>query len=79
MHSENLIAKFPCHVLNHFLGPSIFENLFVHRNNILLFEGKAGDTVFTLFNSTLTVDVRFKIFLKLLLIIQVIFLSLVKK
>lgn len=78
MHTKYLLSKFSSHVLYHLLSSSLLQYLLVHRNNILLFESKSSNAILTLLNPTLTIDMRFKILFKLLLVIEIVCLSFLK-
>ena len=78
MHTKYLLSKFSSHVLYHLLSSPLLQNLLVHRNNILLFKSKSSNAILTLLNPTLTIDMRFKILFKLLLVIEIVFLSFLK-
>lgn len=76
MDSEYLISKLLCHVFNHFTSTFIFQHLPIHSDCIKTFECEPSNAVFTLLDSTLSINVSFKVFLELLLVTKVILLLL---
>ena len=76
MDSEHLVSKFLCHVINHFTSAFIFEHLPIHSDCIEAFECESSNAVLTFLNSTLSINMSFKVFLELLLVTEVILLLL---
>ena len=75
MDSEDLVAEFFCHILNHFLNSSFFEGSFIESNGFKTFESKAENASFSIFYSLLAVGMRLEVLFKFLLLLEVIFLA----
>lgn len=77
MDSENLIAELVSHVSDQVFSSTIFNPLHVIGDEVLFLEGETSNTVFPILNSSLSINMRFKILLKLVLVVQVVLLPLV--
>ena len=79
MDSENLVSKLSCHVCYHLLDSPLLEGSFVESHGVQAFKSKSENASFSIFDSLLPVCVRLEVFLKFLLLLQVIFLTLINK
>lgn len=79
MDSEYLVSKLGCHVCYHLLDSPLLESSFVEGHSVKAFESKSENASFSVFDSFLAVCMTLKVFLKFLLLLQVIFLALINK
>jgi len=75
MDSKNLISKFNSIFFNHFFNSPLLEHSSVHCDSIQAFECKSQYACLSVFNSSLTISMVFEVFLKFLLIFEIIHLS----
>ena len=79
MDSKDLVSKLGSHVCYHLLDSPLLKGSFVESHGVKAFERKSENASFSIFDSLLPVGVRLKVFLKFLLLLQVIFLALINK
>lgn len=61
MNTQNLISKFISHIINHFFNPFFLNRSQIFTFSIQTFKCQSQNTIFTIFNSFLSVNMSIKI------------------
>jgi hypothetical protein len=70
MNTKDLCAEFFSHIFYHFFCSFILKHLLIHCDGVETLERQSKNTVLTVFNSALAINMSFEVLLKFLLVFE---------